>query len=1098
MRPIYRVLIFLFCGLGLPLLPAIHAQTATLNYAASSGDSIRVLGVTPNADGGLYVLAEIANTTSNADQSNWSDPVVLKLANDGSLIWDQRYDAGTFQPITKIVPTSDGGFALGGTSTTDYFNMYAGKADADGNIQWSFFLGDDYDLERGYGLAATSDGGYIVTGHSSDFIEQRLFVTKLSANGSLEWGRVYAEAGLEQTGYDVQEMPNGDFLIVGENGEFFESNFGMVARISASGDLLWAKNYDYLDNGNTANRVELLNDGTFVLLQPTVLLDAGSPFSGDNAAILSRMDGDGNEIWSRLLMLDDGNITVMYNGINLSFGASPSGLAITPEGDILLSTTADFDQSDDLRPNLLKINADGELIWSRELAEPGFAQLTSFARTSSVAVAPNGQYAYTYQDINERDNFFISLLNPDGSGTCADDTAPELIPINLDITDANLQTIVLDAQYPSITITAPQGFDITEVATGDFELDLGEDQILCSDSLVLSTGLGDTATYLWQDGSTDSTFTATTSGVYAVTVTQDECVASDSVTVTTLDNAVDLGPDQTLCTESTLSLMPTSILEGDYSWNTGEETSTIEVEDVGTYILSLETVCGIVADTLEVVAAAPPTLSTDGPDLACLTDSVTLTASTDPGLTIDWSDLEGQPLTTGDEFNFLLTGDTVIIVQASDGCGIATDTLEVTASLPPSLLGELTFTGCNEDNGAISLSIFGGVAPYSTEWLDPDGNTINQGDTIITDLAAGEYFVIVEDALGCVRASPFNIGSVDPPVATTEILSPSCFGFTDGQISVSLTDGTEPFTYDWSQDGQPLPDTDSELTGLPAGAYGLTVTDASDCTLVLDDLNLTAPDSIVLDVAITSVDCPEQATGAISVAGIMGGTFPFLYQLDDGGFQEEPSFANLEPGTYTLTTQDAQGCEVSLDAVVEAPTGLTLTLTAEPNPAQLGDIVRLQALISPIDSSNLLSWQNSSDLTVLSCDNCPDPSVLAIESATLTVTLLTEGGCVLADSLLLVVSDERPVYIPNVFSPNEDGRNDQFEVYPGKGAVGLVGMDIYDRWGGLVYQSTNGNAAWDGTVQGTRAKPAVYTYVVTVQWLDGRVTRHEGDVTLVR
>jgi gliding motility-associated-like protein len=124
--------------------------------------------------------------------------------------------------------------------------------------------------------------------------------------------------------------------------------------------------------------------------------------------------------------------------------------------------------------------------------------------------------------------------------------------------------------------------------------------------------------------------------------------------------------------------------------------------------------------------------------------------------------------------------------------------------------------------------------------------------------------------------------------------------------------------------------------------------------------------------------------------------------------------------------------------------------------------------------------------------------LLATSSVDIELTLTLDGGCTFSAELFLQVDGTRQVYIPNAFSPNEDGINDRFEIYPGAGIAEVLNFQVYNRWGGLVFEATDGVTAWDGTWRGETASAGVYAYVVQVLWVDGFTTLYEGDVQLFR
>jgi len=107
-------------------------------------------------------------------------------------------------------------------------------------------------------------------------------------------------------------------------------------------------------------------------------------------------------------------------------------------------------------------------------------------------------------------------------------------------------------------------------------------------------------------------------------------------------------------------------------------------------------------------------------------------------------------------------------------------------------------------------------------------------------------------------------------------------------------------------------------------------------------------------------------------------------------------------------------------------------------------------------------------------------------------------GCVGEDCLMVrLVEPSGGLYIPNAFTPNGDGLNDVWTVYPA-GGVEVLRVRVYDRWGELVYESGGGVVGWDGRFRGEEAPAGVYVYVVEYRDGEGRLLRRAGDVTLVR
>ena len=133
----------------------------------------------------------------------------------------------------------------------------------------------------------------------------------------------------------------------------------------------------------------------------------------------------------------------------------------------------------------------------------------------------------------------------------------------------------------------------------------------------------------------------------------------------------------------------------------------------------------------------------------------------------------------------------------------------------------------------------------------------------------------------------------------------------------------------------------------------------------------------------------------------------------------------------------------------------------------------------------------------MSCLDCASPVAAPEQTTTYAVQAISADGCVAIDSVEVRVVSDRSVYIPNIFTPNEDGNNDQFLVL-GKG-IETIDLSIFDRWGNRIYQTNDLDNGWDGSQSGKkRANTGVYVYVVNITFYDGQSEQRRGNVTLVR
>ncbi len=138
------------------------------------------------------------------------------------------------------------------------------------------------------------------------------------------------------------------------------------------------------------------------------------------------------------------------------------------------------------------------------------------------------------------------------------------------------------------------------------------------------------------------------------------------------------------------------------------------------------------------------------------------------------------------------------------------------------------------------------------------------------------------------------------------------------------------------------------------------------------------------------------------------------------------------------------------------------------------------------------AWSPS---TGLSCDACDNPVALIDETTTYTVTVTDENGCSATDEITLTLSSGN-VFIPNIFTPNADGRNDELHVL-GQGIASLT-FTIYDRWGEQVFETTDKSIGWDGTHRGRALNTGLYFYTADIVFEDGSTVVKKGNVSLIR
>ncbi|MEM1323902.1 MAG: gliding motility-associated C-terminal domain-containing protein, partial [Bacteroidota bacterium] len=272
---------------------------------------------------------------------------------------------------------------------------------------------------------------------------------------------------------------------------------------------------------------------------------------------------------------------------------------------------------------------------------------------------------------------------------------------------------------------------------------------------------------------------------------------------------------------------------------------------------------------------------------------------------------------------------------------------------------------------------------------------------------------------------------------------------------------------------------------------------AQGCDSLLIDIYFFQP----IDFSITWANsiCYGDRNGWIAVDSVMGGIGPFLYSIDNAPFQGQPSFVSLDAGDYTIGVQDAEGCETFKSVSLDGPVALDLQLGPD-TIIQYGDSLQLTPIFhQDIDT---FFWESS---IPLSCDQCLNPFIKPVETVIIRLTIINYKGCQTTASRTIHVEKDQSIYIPNIFTPNEDGQNDFFTIYPGEQAAQVALFRVFNRWGEMVYEVRDTPIAafralpgWDGRLRGKALNPAVFTYLTIVEFQDGSRKTVKGDVTLIR
>lgn len=452
-----------------------------------------------------------------------------------------------------------------------------------------------------------------------------------------------------------------------------------------------------------------------------------------------------------------------------------------------------------------------------------------------------------------------------------------------------------------------------------------------------------------------------------------------------------------------------------------------------------------------------------------------------------------------------------VTVRVTDG--VCSESFTDTIRSPEEFVVDVVTTSvsCNgASDGAARVDISGGTPGYDYTW-----SNATDIDSIIDGLVAGMGFVVdITDARGCTPGPQlFNIAQPDPltlsvdPVQTTETVR--CAGDMNGRIGIFISsvnnNDLAANPYNWSPNVAGSNET--LATGLSPGTYRVTVTDVEGCQ---DSLAYTIgePEAIIFSVLPIEEPLCFGETTPILVDTAFGGTSngiqDFTFSVNNDGFripvgQNGSAFA----GDIVVTVFDSVGCSASQTFSINQPPQIIIDLPEE-IVVELGDsLTRLNPLVSPAGDIYSYRW---SPAEFLSADSVRNPLIFPFESRDYVLQVTNANDCQAFADIFVEVDANRNVYIPNVFSPNRDGRNEDFRIFACQGVRRVNNVAIYDRWGGLLFNQGNfdpncldGIQLWDGLGQnGKPVNPGVFVYVIEVEFLDNRKLVYRGDVTVLR
>lgn len=491
----------------------------------------------------------------------------------------------------------------------------------------------------------------------------------------------------------------------------------------------------------------------------------------------------------------------------------------------------------------------------------------------------------------------------------------------------------LTAGFYGVTITDAGG--CTASATGtvnqpsQLNVTMTEDGPLCAgevDATITAFPSGGSPgyTYLWNTGSTTQAISGFGPGTYTVTVTdQNGCTVVGAATVLQAPSPdVTIIGDDVICGQGSSTEL-TAVPAGgtpnyQLMWSTGAVTPTIIVTAAGTYTVTVTDARGCTDVAAVDVSMVNLSVTTSQTNVSCNgfnngSAAVFGSGGTQP-YTYQWSNGATTQTITN-----LAPGTYSFTLTEADNCKVS-GAVTITQPNPLQVSGSVDNPDCvGTNDGSINLFVNGGTPPYTYNWSN--GATTED----LNNIGAGSYTVVVTDQNNCTTTATFSVFDPQPVIASTSVTDVACFGEATGAIDLSVTGGTPPYTYDWSDDGSEDPDDDPmDRVGLIAATYQVTVTDVNGCTAIVQ-ATVGQPTALALSTQVTNPLCFGQNTGAVDLT-VNGGTPPYTYSWSNGANTQDLS--NVGAGTYQVVVTDNNNCTVNTTVTVAQPQQISVTGTA--------------------------------------------------------------------------------------------------------------------------------------------------------------------------
>lgn len=700
-------------------------------------------------------------------------------------------------------------------------------------------------------------------------------------------------------------------------------------------------------------------------------------------------------------------------------------------------------------------------------------------------------------------------------------------------TEQNPLVVLTEEQELTAQLVVTTTDDCTSIHEEVLNVDFIEENTLAQlnlcygESIELNIGGNENYTYNWSPATglsstmaANPTASPTESTIYTVTIQNegaDECIITRNVTVTVKEEiGLTVPEDQTSCGE-TVTLTATTLADNiGIAWTNQNGVTfmgnsvNVPPTTVTTFYVTANDDFGCLALDTVSVYNHQMNLSTQGATNVCPNDSIVLEAyNNDVNDTVTWSWTAGENgtiLAGGDTatphvaVNTSLTEVEFYVTATNQYDCMDTDTVTLTMSdYNPTFDTEVAV--CKGMSTPINPNA---NTDYQYQWSPATGldnpNSPNPIATLEEDQA---YSVTITDVNGIANCSSVEtVNVIINPLLNLEIETNTTELCEDQPITLTATSNANAdFEWSLSPDFNDIFENGQTVTVSPMGAvtYYLRGTDDIGCEETTEITINSFPLNYALDS--TQVICIDQSETVSLSNNDVAQDLTFQWSPADiilnGADTATPTVNPQATTTLYVDIENQIGCTAqdSILLIVEDVV-TTIFAEAEPDTILLGSDTEVQ-LLTIENESYKYEWSPSDEVSDHLIFN---PTTSPLETTLYTVSITGELGCTAESSVEVVVLDrecaEPFIFIPNAFTPNNDGENDV--LYVRGSNIEEVYLTIYNRWGERMFETEDASIGWDGTYRNEPLPPDVYGYYLKVKCFNGMEYFKKGNITLLR